>query len=852
MPGSNLKYLVDHALTNVWCTPDQDFQIILNPAKITPNYGVYNSWKFMWTIIGLPEQNTKFHIYQIGQVYPIIIDLFPKLNEWLKLSDACNLSSVVCDLYTGVGIELPRTQSWYIVTEEKNVLIAIKENDKISFDPLKDKLFLRAYRNAYFSSNRASGLSETIKVNGGTMTTIGDITALQAEFDALLTGPGDAYCFCNGYKINTINIATVHVGDIVEYVFDASIYAIVDFKISNLGTFDSILDTEGKYLLHYDASSINCGREIDYRDDIDVFIINGTTQKGVYYHKNTDDTLRMVTHKDYSVPVKSIVAYLLRHSNIIDTNNAYIRLHIRNSGYTRPLVNEHNRIKELYKLSDTVINRTLIGLESTVVNWKAMNLENSNYSKIMGLKSQEVTNQLVTSAYGYNAVSKLVANNPVLVTMVNGQNIVQVPYIFQVRCTGFEYDNNGLLINWYFHNAGDVYITRNASCRYVEFIPCNFSNMVDDHYNASSVTLDPDYDYRFYIKPIAGNTQWQDVTNSNYYTITNNVATWLTTDQSLVRSNKTGFIMDLSFTLNEIPMTFNLSHLQTISGVTQVSSMKVPMGELDIFLNGKTLIKDLDYYLDFPVVTIVNKEYLIQNVTQRVVARFIGLCDKDLNLTPLAETGYVRNGIISYNNKYNIRDDKVIRLCVNGEMMLLNERGTYTSENNDYFTYSGNLNGRPYVVFDTVIPVKSLTDRDTYEYRKESQLVDKSVSDYLTVKKTNQVVTDLNVISDYYKVYSPFICKILFDLKNGILTSPIFNQQYNDDQIRDLVSSYINLIPLDPIYVDNPVNTEYVAVHPHNLDTVVTINVVQYAFLRRVVGLYCNDLVDLSANVAIV
>lgn len=852
--SSNLKYLVDHALTNLWCTPDQDNQIILNPAKITPNYGVYNSWKFMWTVISLPEQNTKFHIYQIGQVYPVIIDLFPKLNEWLKLSDACNLASVVCDLYTANGIELPRTESYYIVTDEKNVLIAVKENSKIAFNPLKDKIFLRAYRNAYFNSIRASNLPETVKVNGGTMATITDIIALQNEFDALVAGPGDAYAFCNGYKINTINLSTVHVGDTVEYVFDASIYAVVDFRISNLGTFDSILDNKGKYLLHYDATNLTCGTEIDYRDDIDVFIIDGVTQKGIYYHKNTDDTLRMVTHKDYSVPVISIVNYLLKHSTVIDNTNAYIRLHIRNSGYTRPLINECNRIKELYKLTDVTINRTLLGLDSTVSNWKAVNLENSNYTKTMGVKAQEVTNTLVTGAYGYNAVSKLVADNPVRAIPISNQNVVQVPYLFQTNSTGFEYTATGLLLNWYYHNAGDIYVPRNNNCGYVEFLSGNYNNAVDDHYNAVNVSLNIDYDYRFYIKPslpINGSTDWQDVTGGSYYSVTNNVAHWLVDDQTLIRSNRNGFVSSMNFELSAIPLTFNLAHLQTINGVTQVQNMKVPMGELDVFLNGKTLIKDLDYYLNFPIVTIVNKEYLIQNTTQTVVARFTGLCNNQLQLTPIAETGYVRNGIISYNNRYNIRDDKVIRLCVNGELMLLNERGTFTSENNDYFTYSGNLNGKPYIVFDTVVPVKSLTNRDTYEYRKESQLIDKSISDYLTVKKDSQVITDLNTIPDYYKLYSPFICKILFDLKNGILTSPIFTQQYNDDQIRELVEPYVYLIHLDPIYIDNVVNREYVAVHPHNLDTVVTINALQYTFLRRVVGLYCRGLVDLSPNVTI-
>src|ERR1035437_8496875 len=92
-------YLIDHALQNVWCTPDQDNQIILKPVRITPDYGVWNSWSYMWVNLVLPVKGTRFHLYHIGQVHPLLVDLFPIVETWTLISDTCNLSNVICDIY---------------------------------------------------------------------------------------------------------------------------------------------------------------------------------------------------------------------------------------------------------------------------------------------------------------------------------------------------------------------------------------------------------------------------------------------------------------------------------------------------------------------------------------------------------------------------------------------------------------------------------------------------------------------------------------------------------------------------------------------------------------------------------
>ena len=103
-------FLIDHALANVWCTPDQDRQFIIEPAKISPFYGILNTVVVGNRSINLPLNGVRFHVYQIGQVYPVTLGLPTTPNVWKTLAYACNTNKMVIDVYANSGIQLPRIQ----------------------------------------------------------------------------------------------------------------------------------------------------------------------------------------------------------------------------------------------------------------------------------------------------------------------------------------------------------------------------------------------------------------------------------------------------------------------------------------------------------------------------------------------------------------------------------------------------------------------------------------------------------------------------------------------------------------------------------------------------------------------
>lgn len=845
-------FLTTHAINNCWCNPRQDNQLILKPARLTTYGGAVRSWKFLWTSFNLPNNTDRFHIYSIGQIHPLLVNLFPVSNTWTKVSDSNMQTNTITEIYTARGIRIPVSSVHYIFTEENSLLFAVPQDSNLHWDFNLEEIFVRLYDNAYFESSRSTG--ESIYVAGGKMGTTQDILDIQVLYLVKNALPGKVYCFRNGYRVPSITLVNTSVGDTVEFYHDPSVVTSYTFKLNELDTFDSILDTKRKYFLH---TGPGLGESIYYQDDIDIYMLHESTGTGVYYHKNSVDNLRMVTHKDYSLSQPVSAAYASEHPGIFDYNSAVVEINVRKSGYERPLVDEHSRIKELYKLPDDLISAAMIGVESSLDIWRVDNLENGNYTKIMRSAFNAVTSSLVRDTYGYNAVVKLMASPVIKTEQFSGQTIGRMPVHYTSDATVYEYSAVGVYLSKHYHAFGEIYNCSNTGAGYLMIIHGTGGDTLDEYYNAPTVTLDPKYDYRFYAAAkddVHPGTQWSDVTGTGAYQIIGNTLTWLNTSTHdvLVRSNKKH--LSKSFYLDPLggSLTFNLSHMQDVEGSTMDSIMQVPMGELKVILNGRSLVRDLDYRVDFPVVTIVNKDYLVnQNTTQQKIDYvFTGLCNSDLEFSTYVENGFIRNGYLSVDNRFNIRDDKAIYITANGRIYLTEDLSFV--EDSHEFVFDSVLNGKPYCVEDAIVPIKSVTNLDTYEYKGLSTIVDDAVSDYLTLRMPEPVIPEVNHILTYYKLYSPFISKVIFSVLDNVIDPIALTTQYNDDKVRELVAPYLYLLDMDPIHVNNRPDMNYCIIHPHILSNVIEVNIYQYKFITRVVNLYGNGLINLSGHLVMV
>ena len=857
-------FLQRHAYENVWCTPNQDKQTIFRPARITPDGGTWLDFTVMWRRIKMPDATSKFHVYQIGQVIPMLLGLAKNKNVWISAAEVCKSEKLIADMYTLTGVQLHRSHVWYRVTPENNLIFAVKIPDptKIPVDLDNEDLHIRLYTNAYFEAQGSQPQQEAINVDGIIATNQQAILSFQQRLAISRAKPyGHTYCFLNGFLVNTIDLVNAQVGDYLEFVYDSSIKRIVTFRIDELEQFTSTLDSAHKYLLHYAAQV----ETIDYQDDVDLFLVRplaNNRHKGVYYHKNNEAALRMVTHKDYSVPVAYLASYAQQRpelgSNVDDLS---IVLHIRHSGYVRPLVFEHNRIVDLYRMNDADVRGAMIGIDSTVSVWNAPALEASGYCGLMRAELGEITRQMVQNAYGYNACSKLLGDTPSHVRTMSSLLLVDVPVGLQDCSTAYEYDENGLLLEWHQHSYGSVYAARNDATRLVEMVFGFAAEGAQTWWGEMTHAIPNGYNYRFYrcgkLNGVIDNN-WSDRTESADYIVANNQVTWAINPNAyypLVRGNRNHITYELDYLVVDGLIRFALREYR--EDLQAYRTMAVPPGKIEVFLNGKSLIEKLDYFVEFPQITIVNKEYLNdpENLTQKVVVRMTGFCDSDMKHEVVSQIGFVEYGVLSKNNRFDIRDDKVNRIIVDGALYRYDEL-EYGEE--DYeVRVTDARNGAPYAITDIVVPMNNYLFTDdpmvdpTYTLRQRSRLVDEELSDYLTLKLPEKEPVLPSAIPGLYQVVSPFICKIVHDLLNGALWEEAFTGHYDDNYVVQQCQPYEYLLDVDPIKDGQTPSKDYVVIHPHNRNYYLDMGIYQFQFLSRVVKLYGNGKVELSPHIRV-
>jgi len=854
---STFDYLIDHARRNVWCSPEQDFQVIFAPQKISPINGSRSTIEVLWTQIPLPTNNDWYHVYQVGEITPELLGLQDKKSVWMPASRQCNDNLLIIDLYVRNGLQFPRFDCYFLMTRDGNVLLAVKEQPKIA-DLNVEPLYVRFYSNAYFNRPDYDAAVDGIQVVGRKIANSDQQYALQRQWRDSKLRKGATYAFVNGYRVQDINPTTVKVGDNVEFVWDSSIKCVLELPVKDLPVFLSTLDNKQKYLVHYPGAQVG-GDIIDYRDDLDFWLLLRTNENifsGVYYHKNKEDAVRMMSHRDYSLVVPYVLAYTNSVPGWTDASKLTLQIHIREAGFKRPLINEHHRIKELYKLSDEDLVKAMIGTDSTVSVWTAASLESSAYPAIMRNVGGDITRQMVQDAYGYNAISKLIADTPQPYTP--SENWVELPVGLRSNSTIYEYDKDGVLLDWYQHTSGRYYPPRDANCRLIEGIVGLGGPALTTQYNTSDTMLDPAVNYRFYVCNIWNGVpdgKWVDVTgNDDYYIVQDNAVLWKvdqTKYYTAIKNDSEFLAYDLILDYRDgiLRFTVNVDEVRT-DGVLYPDKAEIPFGAFDIWLNGRPLIQDLDYFINgWPEICIVNKEYLVDGTAQRISLRGTGFCNADMTQPAPAEFGFVNHGLLSQNNRFDIRDDKVIRIVVDGGVY---ERSVLEfSEEHSGVTLAlaGVRNGAPYQIQDLIVPLQGLTDEDTYSLRAKSLVVDKEISDYMTLKLPQPTFDNPNPIPQLYAIYSPFTSKLMYDLYQGILKTDDVEGQYSDVYVKQKLAPYEWLLAYEPTYRD--MDWEYVSVHPHNLFTEVTLNVYAYRLMLRAIKLYLNDKVDITKFIKI-
>lgn len=890
-------YLLRHAIANVWCNPAQDRQYVYRLAQLTPRYGAIRTWRVNYERYTLPTQKDYWHVYQIGAVLPVLLGLPLKIDVWMSMADLAKTNQVFTDLYVTNGMQFPRFESFVLITKTRNLIVACKINERVH-DLEDTDLYLRFYSNAYYQSKRSDVAAKRyIDVKGLRVTTQTELLRFQHECDDLLALKGGyPYYYVNGRFVQAINLTTAMLGDVVEMVLDSSIKRMLEFKVQGLPTFTSVLDACRKYILHYNDPSV---QSIDYLDDIDIYLIRPQAQAGrfmgVYYHHNEGDWLRMLTHKDYSLPIDRLDSFVRTHTP--DTRNAFdavrwpldawgsmseltIRVYIRNSGYDRPLIAESNRIQELYKLSDAQVLNAMTGINATNPLWAASALEQCPYVRFMSADPEFVypitffrpdeehpakteANNFVGDVYGYHAAAEIMANTPSTVYLDNGYRWADLCFEHWQNATIFEYDSVGLLIDKYYHPGGRKYMVRNTDCVRVEAITGFGGQSLNTEFGMATVTLAKGYNFRVYVSSVWGGVSkgdWQDITEAanradwGFLDETGDDPKWVWTADPMawtgaVRQDDTFFLDTLSFNKSSGVVRFSVYSDETHGGVTDYQAMDIPFGHFDVLVRPvggryRTLIENLDYKVIWPQVVMNNLEYIGTGDFQ-VMLRGHGFCTDTLERYPVSEFGFVEYSVLSNDHRYDIHTHKVQRVIIDGHYR--DPKSVVYEEQLNGLTITNERNGAPYTIQTPAIVFKDVYTSDKLA-REEDDLRDETVCNYMSQFYPTRTRSNNDFIIEPYHVYSAFTNKILHDLRTGTLNpAGIHSGFYSEQDIRTWCKAYDWLAAFDIC------NTEYdrthIKVYPHWFGAPVSLPLNQWTFFQRVLKVYLRHVPDIAVFV---
>lgn len=898
--------IVDHAINNVWCAPLQDYEHTIMPARLSPAGGWLRYGNVIWNPqLPLPHAEDaratkRYHVYQIGK-YPDFLLGVPDLpNRWINLNEIMDKTDCFVSCFIDSGITLRASESWLrLLKPSNNIVLAVQIDHDYSLgeywvedavtgvtslQPARldyKQLFIRFYTNARLKTlaqrNSVKAPDNQVEAYSKYCTSVSDVNAFIADTYST-DRPEFGWMRVDGYVVTREWMRSnpfTGVGKTLYAYHDDTIIGKYWFKLNDLKSFRSIKDPNiDKYIMFYGRDL----RELIYHNDVEYFmgIRRGDQFKAVYVPRFTEYTVTNITHAMHALDTNVV-------ADIIDNNpdflaghedEIWIRAIVRQGGMVRGLTYESNRIESLYRMTDEQILQALQDRNSVMPEWRAENLENSWYNKLMSAPTlADITPDLVMKAYGYNAMTKYMQPNinlgtdmpaPYKGTTIPVSNALTRPnnesdLYLPLDVTG--YTTKGLYLDHVrrlFPASGEIFLAPSGDTLmhkaeiYVNNYKENRTFRLTDTLGAEVISTDlKRFGFGCYVCPLVDgqpNFNWVDVTDSDFYTYDdgNNTSlpkiTWDSAGllsaglMGMVRINNesaylTGKLSD--FTDDDRGYTV-LNVLPQDNGYPTMM-----VGQIDLWVAGVHLFQDLDFFLDWP------KIYICKQIIDRdsiFTARISGLPHPKTKLNWKSDDfGFVKSGILGVDKPYRSHHDKNIQINVMGEIKLQSE--VQIAE--DPLVGPLVTDGVPFACTDYVTPIEFYTGHSTLVEKMKAVELDERVNAYLglrvpLLKATFPVVAR----GERWNVVSIFFNELLCLLKEGWMSEEI-KKPYTNVEVTEWVKPYQYLLKMDIIFSDF-FDPEYVSPIAHSNEYAVEVSSEQMTFLRYISDNYLEGKVELE------
>lgn len=631
--------------------------------------------------------------------------------------------------------------------------------------------------------------------------------------------------------------------------------------------------------------------------------------KGVVLHRNDISNIRQVTNCDFAISTNLTKEMMHYHTNILNQQNANVTIQVyyRKPIEERKFPFVQQRLHELNKLSFPVRTAALRGLRSNLSFWRAENLEASDLMRAMSMDVPTCDLTTIQNVYGYNGATWYTAKSvhpyQDFKDTGTGGKTVDVPYSFREVTTVFEYDEEGRLHYWKRMEGVNQYQVVGRNTRYVEFIS-GVGTKKPLHYYGTFQNVNFEipveaHEFRIYAYPVELDNltydynrkmnTWEDITdkvNVEYsfihdrkfmrikekrtsptdprpmYNLNDKIVIYRHDREFLCRNYQINISKDnLSFSLMQVYTRHDYTTPDIYvsnQGTENLMEMplKIPYAYLDVFLNGRALIEGVDYFVDFPKVHIINKGCINQqSVKQDITFRMYGFPDTTIVnnqkvLTGIVnvnrQVGYVNNSMLSRNGRWDILDDKNLLIKVGNGIIAKEDLG-FTEDGSVIPRRTSYLEGKPYEITDIISAKRDAYPRDGYQFKQEAEEIDKQVSDYMSQFFPEPRFTSNPPINGLYKIFSPLLSRLIWDLKNNQINFPTMTLRYTDTEVIQYIErNYSNFFKIEPYFRLDNISLKHVTIHPTYKDGITTLSYHAVRWLRTVIRIYFNNQIEVS------
>lgn len=850
--------LREYALRHIWAEPHQDHQYMVKPNRLTRDLGARQTVNVMWEAINLPQprdESTSYHVYAIGKLPPKFLTLSLPYRSWVKADEQAHIDQTVIEVTTDNGMNIPLQHCYLYYSDEHTLLLAIERStvDLGVFDMVNPYgqtittavnldnigIYVRFYHNAFLQTHRWLNNPASVVLNhlSWVIDSESTFSTILASYQSLSpTQKKQTVWYLDGWVSNAPTTWNKNLlGRRLGFTIDGTIKKTVMKPLSSLVGFKSIKDYRHDKLLMIDTTNKT---EIDYQDDIDFYLVGGTTNTfiGVRLNRMNPATIRQVTHNSWSINGDEINRLINANPKLTDQGDLYLLAVIRQGGNALSMSGRADRLDDLCLLNDDQYQQALAGVNSSVDFWTAAALENAPFNKVLSAKSNEMADQDIEDALGYWTIAKNIVKSQY---QIPASKIVDLTSYYAESLykdtvdhhplTIWGYNEQGRLISYFTVDQPtdqlDLTNSYQNGVRTIEVIQGRLARTADPKgiYPDSAVVTDPlmtVYGCRHYVCNIVGQTldyDWIDVTDQAYvsYTpatdTTPPIATWnynLLAAANLYPCTKVASavcVWEITFERTDARLKDAVEIALTTTDSGFYRNVCGLFGYVDVFLDGYPLIHGLDYIVN-KTGTITVLKQIAEHINPTFIVRAYGYGDPQTNTVyPAKEIGFVKQGLISKDGVYRPHIDREERVIIGGflrpsvawaekdpaanpltEQQVFADPGLISTALDEFGTQvsSFSIEGKPYAIYDYHPIVDIMTTRPTTPLLQTALKRDQAVSEYLTPRLAETPTTLEYIAWDRWLLYSPILNYYISHWNNP---NPLVNGQsdVNDLMIQD-------------------------------------------------------------------